>query len=244
MLKINKVEYGLVSTGPALGLSAFSIHFSEVEGEYVLDDYDNGKKWEFDKQTRVTMEHPRELYTDLFNKVKENNLEKEFLSALDGTQQCLLFFIGGEIDNPKNFKEFNRLSLDLSTKTWNYQISLGVPFEKLKPPYSVYLGTPKYMSGKQQFYELFNSVYAIINDDKFNSLAFQECLNNVFSLAVFTSGDIQQISSIKDKFKIPNYKTCICSHVARISPTLLGDVLRLHYRFYPIMDEKPFLKLI
>jgi hypothetical protein len=158
--------------------------------------------------------------------------------------------MGGLIDNPDNFKEFNRFQVDLSNRVWNYQISIGVDTQKRKPPYSIFIGVPTYMSGKNQFYELFNTVYPIIHlekDDfkKFNTLALQECFNGPFTLSTIffeKESNFDRILSFKNKYKLLNHKICIIDLDS--DKELLKNILSFNYRYYPYLKGTNFLKII
>jgi hypothetical protein len=251
MLKIKKIEYGIVPTGPALGVSAIQLFFEEVEGEYELDDFDTGKQKWTQNQNRIIEEHPRELINQFIEIIKKKELLAHYERATNASQSCFIVYMGGIIDKPENFVEFNRFQTDLSNAAWNYQIYEGKKVNELRPPYTIFVGIPTYMTGKNQFYEGFNTIYPVIhlsdgaNNAKFNSLALQECFNGPFSLATifFENGNESDIHDLKQKFKIPNHKMVLIDTPK--NKTYLDDIVKeYNYRYSPYLKGKNFLKLI
>jgi hypothetical protein len=252
MLKIKNIKYGIIPTGPAIGVSAIQISFKEIEGSYEPDDFDTGKeKWVQNQQTRIITEHPRELLEGFIEVLKKEELLPQYEMATNAGQSCFIVYMGGEIDKPENFAEFNRFQTDLSNKAWNYQVYSGRKVNEMKPPYSIFVGVPSYMTGKNQFYESFNVTYPIINisdgenNNKFNTLALQECFNGPFSLATifFENGNEKDIHDLKQKFKIPNHKMVLIDTPK--NKTNIGDIVKeYNYRYSPYLTGKNFLKLI
>jgi hypothetical protein len=251
MIKIKDIKFGLIPTGPAMGVSSLQIFFSEDDSKYELDEYDNGKKWEYFKESRQVREVRKELFSDFLKKIDEKNLKKQFSIATNSSQGCFITYMGGIIDKPENFIEFNRFNIDLSNKTWNDQISYGLKMDRMKPPYSIFVGIPKFLSGKNQFYQLFNNSYPIIylkNEEKptFNALSLQECFNGPFSLATifFENGDFSQIKNIVKKFNIPGFKVVLIDIKSSKENSLEQFVQDNYFRYFPYLKGKNFLKLI
>jgi hypothetical protein len=247
MLKIKDIKYGLVPTGPAIGVSALQVFFDEDDSEYQSDEYDTGKKWEINKETRMISENPRELFLDFLKKVEKHSM---FETTINGKQSCFIVYMGGQIDNPKNFSEYNRFNIDLSNRAWNYQITIGLNVNQQKPPYSIFVGKPQYMTGKNQFYEGFNSIYPVLHlvEDQleFNSLALQEIFNGPFSLATifFENGNFDKMFEIKDKFKLSNHKILLIDVKSSKENPIDEVVKKFNFRYFPYLKGKNFLKLI
>ena len=252
MLKIKNIKYGMIPTGPALGMTSLQVFFEDIEGEYELDEYDLGKKWEQNKETKIITEVPRELFLEFLNVIQEKNLQKEYETATNSLQSCFILFMGDTIDDPRNFKEFNRFHIDLSNRSWNYQISIGVEINKMRPPYSIFAGIPKFMTGKNQFYELFNTIYPLLKftqePTNYNILALQECFNGPFTLATifFDNGKIEDILTLKDQFKIPNHKVAVIDiKSSNLEGKSLEEfILSNNCRYFPYLKGRNFIKLI
>jgi hypothetical protein len=249
MLKIKEINFGLVPTGPAMGTSALQIFFEEKDGEYEPDDYDHGKKWNFNKDNRMVDEDPRDLFTEFYGIIKEN-YEEEFHSVANGKQTCFLIYMSGVIDKPENFVEFNRFQVDLSNRVWNYQITVGSQVDKMKPPFSIFIGEPKFMSGKNQFYELFNSVYPIIRIEEnkksqYNLLALQECFNGPFSIATifYYGGELSDILELTQKFRLPGHKILIID-VDEKKENVQEFAKTNFFRYFPYLKGKNFLEIL
>lgn len=249
MLQIKNIEYGLIPTGPALGMTSLKISFSEDENEYEKDSFDIGEQWKNDKVSRMVEENPQLLFQEFVKKIQESDLEKYFDTAISGFHNCFLLFMGGEIDKPENFDEFNRFVIDLSNRAWNYQIKSGLTVDRLKPPYSIFVGIPKYMSGKKQFYQLFNSIYPLISFEKemkFNALALQECFNGPFTTATIFCKDLEMenLNSFKKEFKIPERNIIIIPYNTSLIETekeLQKYVLTNNIRISPYMKGENYI---
>lgn len=96
------------------------------------------------------------------------------------------------------------------------------------------------MTGKNQFYEMFNVVYPLLvyRDEKpaeYNSLALQEAFNGPFTLATLfmCGGELDEVLKIKEKFKIPNRKICIIDVYSKFKGSSLEDlILNNNYRYF------------
>jgi hypothetical protein len=251
MLKIKDIKFGLIPTGPAIGTSSIQIFFEEKDGEYELDDYDKGKKWEFNQESRVVLEHPRDLFIEFIDKIKQKKLEKEFCRATDSHHCCFLIYMGGVIDNPKNFDEFNRLIVDLSNSAWNYQISIGIKFDRMKAPFSIFVGVPTFLTGKNQFYQLYNTTYPILHfkgdeEPNFNALSLQESLNGQSSIMTifYENGNKDKILKLISKFMIPGHKIIFVDLKSSKENSAEEIVRSNFFRYSPYLKGKNFLKLI
>jgi hypothetical protein len=249
MLKIKNIKFGLIPTGPAIGTSAIQIFFEETEEIYEKDDYDlDFNKWRtgFNTENGMIDESPRELFSEFYEKIQK--LESQFQRAIDGSHSCFIVYMGGEIDRPDNFDEFNRFQIDLGNRSRNYQVALGKKVDKLKPTFNIFVGTPTYMTGKNQFYELFNIVYPIIKireDEitKYNALALQECLNSPFGIATidFEGGSELDIIDIVEKYHLPNHKVLIIDNTKKSE---ISEFVKTYfYKYYPYLKGKNFLDI-
>jgi hypothetical protein len=251
MLKIKNIKFGLIPTGPAIGTPSIQVFFDENEDVYELDDYDRGLKWEFNQESRIVMESPRELFLEFVEAIKQKKLEKEYCRAADSHHCCFLVYMGGVIDNPKNFIEFNRFQVDLSNSAWNYQISIGIKVDKMRAPFSIFVGVPTYMTGKNQFYQLYNTAYPVLHykDNEspiFNALALQECLNGQSTILTifYENGHQDLINNLVSKYRVPGHKVILVDlkSTQEFSP---ADIARKNfYRYSPYLKGKNFLKLI
>ena len=238
MLKIKDVKYGIIPTGQALGMKGLQIFFKDSKEEYIPDEYDTGKRFQVNKETRIIEEVRRELFASFLEKIKEKGFEKHLEMATNKSMGVFLVFMGGEIDKPENFKEYNRFTIDLGHYSWNVQAELGAKPQEMKPPFCMFVGTPLYLSGKNQFYELFNSCYPVIKlKEPYNTLAVQECLNGVFTPATIFMQDgdtLHDVLEFVTKFKVMIHKVWTISKKPLEEPN--------YYRFSPLMTGKDYLK--
>jgi hypothetical protein len=252
MLRIKEINFGLIPTGPAVGTSALQIYFEEDEIDYKPDEYDlYFSKWKdgFDPKTGKIDEHPRELFDSLY-KIMMDNYEVQFRHSINGTQTCFLTYMGGLVDHPKYFQEFNRLQIDLSNRSRNFQISTGVHLSQLKAPFSVFIGTPTFMTGKNQFYELFNITYPVICIDdkgisKYNSLAFQESLNGPATIATIfikKGAYLNDIAEIMSTYKLPGHKVLLMDIEG--NEDVQKFAMQYFFRYYPYLKGKNFLEIL
>lgn len=192
-LVVDNVTYGLVPYGPGTGTRALGVYFKEAEGEF---DYEpevdeNGKPITEDK----TLINAAGLLKDILNSIKEKSYEQPWASFLLGREY--VYFIGEETAAPAYrkitaalFEGISKMALEIQQKQFKDiedEKKLSAVKKQLHAPMPVFVGTPKYYTGLDTYYENFNLVLLQLpleEDAKFNQMATVEVANHAFSVFV------------------------------------------------------------
>jgi hypothetical protein len=164
-----RLDYGLIPYGPAIGQRAIKIDI----GNNPETSYESG-----------------DLYRIFKQKIKEYELDKEYIEAINGSSSVFLLFKGGAIEKNENAEEWDEFFTALSKESVNVQKTLKLDKQgKIRPPFCIWYGLPEEMSSKRagtaDVYQYFNNCFSIISlplSKKFNGLGLQQLLNHQFSV--------------------------------------------------------------
>jgi len=225
MLEIKKIEFGLISTGAAIGNRAIFLEFEETE------------------------KHPKKsLFERLYNSILNSPIENYFIQAINGSHSVFLVFKSGPNDKIENFTEFNQFNIELSKKSIEIQKELKLAQHQMKPPFCIWVGNPKVFSAKNNYYQLFNCLYPIItinsNEPEYTQLALQECINHQFSTVLLNiiEFDEQKIKDLVNKFLLKFNKVALIGSIE--NKKLTDYCLNRGYRFYPNFEGVNFISCI
>lgn len=192
-LVVNKVSYGLVPYGPGTGNRAIGIYFTEVEGEfdYVSEKDEKGNDLTTDP---VTIKSAG-LLKDILDSIQAAKLEIPWANFLLGREYT--YFIGEETANPAYrdiianlMAGLSHMALEVQKKAFKDvedQDKLSAVKKQLHAPMPVFVGQPKYYTGKDTFYENFNLVLLQVplsENPEFNQMTMVEVANHAFSTYV------------------------------------------------------------
>ena len=192
MIKISKVYGGYPSYGPSQGAKSVFIEFEPCEG----------KLPEGTAQSTPEQTYAKEMLDDLINKIDKANLVDVWSKeCLMGTTHIVS--VGSEIAAPDNIGIMNEFYYLVGHLAVAMQKDVGL--QKMRPPYLVWAGTPKYYTGRKTFFENFQilaveyPIDGITKDnitEKVPPLAAVEANNHLFSQAYFKIKDIKDFEVI------------------------------------------------
>lgn len=189
-LVIEKVHYGLVPYGPGTGNRAIGITFAEAEGEYTYEA-------EKDEKGNPVTTDPTTIAAagilgDILKEVKEKELELPWANYLLGREY--IYFIGTCTAAPEHrpvieslLEGLSKMGLDVQKKSFESiapEDKLGEVKKQLRAPMPVWVGEPKYYTGRDTFYEYFNLVLLklpLTDGVQFNQMTMVEVANHAFS---------------------------------------------------------------
>jgi hypothetical protein len=183
-------KFGLIPYGPAIGQRAIQIDIgSNIDTKYVKGD----------------------TYRIFKEKIKEADLEKQFIEAINGSSSIFLLFKGGGVELNENAIELQEFFLALGKESLEVQKTLKLAVNKVKPPFCVWYGLPQEFSTKREntgdIFQYFNSCYLIFNssEDKYNPLGLQQVLNHQFSMICmnYVENKTEKLyKELKEKFNL------------------------------------------
>jgi len=221
-LQINNLEYGLIPFGPGYGERGIIIDIGEIS--------------DITEESTLTT-----LFEKLKIKIKELDLEKQWLTAIDGTNSTFLLFKGNNgIEKEENQPEWDNFNRQLSKESVQIQMTLKLRPDQLKPPFCIWFGKPENFTGNRLFYEYFNCIYGII-ENNFNPLATQEIVNHKFSAITLIANE--NYKSIVDDLNL-KYKLNRKLYIIGKSEELQEYCMIKGYRYNYTLENKTFLKLI
>lgn len=192
-LIVEKVHYGLVPYGPGTGNRAVGITFAEADGEYTYEAEkdENGQP----VTTDPVMINAAGLLGDILKAIKDQKLELPWANFLLGREY--VYFIGTETASPEArpiisamMEGLAHMALDVQKKSFESvapQDKIGAVKKELHAPMPVWVGEPKYYTGRDTFYENFNLVLLKLpleEDTTFNQMTMVEVANHAFSTYV------------------------------------------------------------
>jgi hypothetical protein len=168
-----------------------------------MADDNEDEKWNSKEGPR---EHP--TFKEFSNLLSEKDLEPEYSKAIDGTQGTFLIFKGGELEKVENQSSFEALYAGITKDCIDFAKRImetrpqSLITGEVKPPFMIFLGTPKVFSGTRDFYQSFNVLLPTIDfrkEEDFSQIALQEMTNhqNCVNLAFVSSKD--QIEKFPDQ---------------------------------------------
>ena len=183
MLKINKVDFGLIPFGPGNGQPAVKLDIGENDEELKKNDHST-------------------LYNDIVEKIKEQDLEQEWLNAINGTLSVFIVFTGGVIEKEKHWLEWDNFNRVLSRNSLDVQKTLKLRPDQVRPPFCIWAGVPTDFTGNRQFYQYFNCTYGLLKNKDYGQLALQEIINHQFSSIIVLNDQDDLITEIRGKYKL------------------------------------------
>lgn len=192
-LVVDKVNYGLVPYGPGTGTRALGIYFSTKDGEftYEAEKDEKGNPITSDK----IIINAAGILQDILNEIKNKKYEVPWANFLLGREY--VYFIGTELASPDYrkiianlFEGLSHMALEVQKKSFENiedEKKLAAVKKQLHAPMPVFVGEPKYYTGRDQFYENFNIILLQLplgEGDKFNQMAMVEVANHAFSTFV------------------------------------------------------------
>lgn len=225
MLKINSIQFGLIPYGPAIGQRSLLIEANNIKDKKKISETDE--------------EYTYDLYDDF--KSKLDKLEKHYIEAINGSSSVFLAFTGDFIKND-NSQELDEFISKISSESVKIQKSLKLTPDKIKPPFLVWVGTPKEVSSIRQntgdVYQYFNAVYILLKSEKYNQLGVQQALNHQFS-SICIYNDIDLALKIKNKYGIDKK----ISMISQKDHELVQEkCLQYNFRYYKYFNSQHVLK--
>lgn len=191
MIKVSKVYGGYPMTGPAQGAKSVFIEFESCEGQLP----------EGTAQSTPEQVYAKTMLDDLITKVDKANLVEVWSKeCLMGTTHIVS--VGEEIAAPENIGIMNEFYYLVGKLAVTMQKDVGL--QKMRPPYLVYMGKPKYYTGRHTFFENFQVLsieYPVdVTEEnimeKVPPLAAVEVNNHLFSQAFFKISEASQFDII------------------------------------------------
>ena len=192
-LVVDKVQYGLVPYGPGTGTRAIGVTIKEADGDYTYEA-------EKDEKGNPVTSDPATiaaagLLQDILKEVETQQLKQPWANFMLGREY--VYFIGEAIASPEHRGVFNvmmegvaHMALEIQKKAFENtapEDKLSQVKKELHAPMPVWVGEPKYYTGRDQFYENFNLVLLKLplnEDAKFNQMTMVEVANHAFSTYV------------------------------------------------------------
>jgi hypothetical protein len=173
---IKSIKYGLVPFGPASGCRAFLIDIRAGEAK-----------------------QGSHLMAELEHQIEMKGLYHQFTSAIDGTNSSQIYFLGGDIEQLENSREWDEFAKALSKRSLETQQALK-RIDQMKPPFMGWVGVPTVFSSTREFYQNFNLCMAMYAD-KFSALAMQEILNHQFSSIIGIDLDTDTLKELSKSYR-------------------------------------------
>lgn len=212
-LVVEKVNYGVVPYGPGTGNRAIGVTFKEVEGNYTYEAEkdENGQPVTDDP----LMINAAGILNDILTEVKAKGYELPWANFLLGREY--LYFIGTDTASPEGrpviaamLEGVSHMALETQKKAFESiapQDKLGEVKKQLHAPMPVWVGEPKYYTGRDSFYENFNLVLLkvpLTENADFNQMTMVEVANHAFStyiLEVNTEKFEEQTKVLKESYE-------------------------------------------
>jgi len=205
-LVIKDVHYGLVPYGPGTGNRSIGITFDEAEGEYTYEP-------QKDDEGKVITDDPiyvaaAGILGDIIAKIKEKDLSLSWANYLLGREY--VYFIGTCTAAPGHrevmaalLEGLSRMALQAQKASFediDPEHKLAEVKKQLHAPMPVWVGEPKYYTGRDTFYENFNLVLLKLplnESPAFNQMTMVEVANHAFSVYILDVDDKNFDSQIK-----------------------------------------------
>ena len=215
-LYIKNIEYGVQKCGPGIGNPSLFITLDEQEAT---------------ENKSIT---GKELYDSLVEKMAQEDFNKYWNIALNGSQKVMIVFTGSVMAKDEHFSTWDEFYTCISQESAIIQKALyeNTP-QKLRPPFIIWMGTPKVFSSQKQFYEYFSMCLGMIDsNEKYNDLAVQELLNHTFSNIVITIDNMEEYENkytnfVKKFYSIPSHKLRVVTSNKDVFETCLKNSIRV-----------------